>query len=151
MVRKNLGLNRVLWLAALTDQACVIVSIDWRTSATILLVLQANEWVVLLSNRRKEHRKPKEWAKASYNSVLVEGNIDNWFCQTICFALDAKYTKKIITASRHHLKPIQGGTENSLCGTWHCKCKKCTVHFWAVQLQNFSSSKLFTYTVCLRI
>ena len=37
------GQNRVLWLKALTDQACVIVSNDWTTSATILLVLPANE------------------------------------------------------------------------------------------------------------
>ena len=36
-------LNRALWLKALTDQACMIVSINWRTPATILLVLQANE------------------------------------------------------------------------------------------------------------
>ena len=104
----------------MTDQACVIVSIDWRTPATILLVLQANERVVLLRNRRKEHRKPNARAKASYNSVLVEGNIDNWlrylsnhlFCFG-CLALEIcvdKYVRKIITASRNHLKPIQGAT-----------------------------------------
>ena len=33
------GLNRALWLKALTDQVCVIVLIDWRASATILSVL----------------------------------------------------------------------------------------------------------------
>ena len=83
----------------------------------ILLVVQANEWVVLISNLRKEHRMSKAWAKASYNSVLVEGNIDDWFCylsnHLFCFGcltveiwMD-KYIKKIITASRHHLKPIE--------------------------------------------
>ena len=98
----------------------MIVSIDWGTPATILLVLQANERVVLLSNRRKEHRKPKARAKASYNSGLVEGNIDDWFhylsnhlfcigCLAVEICMD-KYVRKIITASRNHLEPIQGGT-----------------------------------------
>ena len=40
MVRKHFVMNRVLWLEALTDQACVIVLINRRTPATILLVLQ---------------------------------------------------------------------------------------------------------------
>ena len=62
----------MFWLEVLTDQACVIVSIDRRTPATILLVLQANEC------RRKEHQRPKARAKASYNSVLLEGNIDDY-------------------------------------------------------------------------
>ena len=108
------GLNRALWLEVLTDQVCMIVLIDWRTSATILLVLQANEWVVLLSNQRRKHRRPKAREKASYNSVLVEGNIDDWFCYLLnclfCFGslkveicMD-KYIRKIITASGDHLK-----------------------------------------------
>ena len=79
--------------------------------------LQANEWVILLSNRRKEHRSPKARAKASYNSVfLVEGNIDDWFhylsnhlfcfgCLAVVICMD-EYVRKIITASRNHLKPI---------------------------------------------
>ena len=79
MVRNCFDLNRALWLEALTDQACVIVSIDWMTPVTILLVLQANEWVVSLSNRRKEYQRSKARAKASHNNVLVEGNIDNLF------------------------------------------------------------------------
>ena len=69
----------------------MIVSIDWRTPATILLVLQANECVISLSNWRKEHRRLKVQAKALYNSVLVEGNIDDWFryLSNHLFALDA--------------------------------------------------------------
>ena len=43
LVRNIFDLNRVLWLEVLTDQAFVIVSIDWSTLVTILLVLQANE------------------------------------------------------------------------------------------------------------
>ena len=120
MVRKHFWLKQSTWLKALTDQAYVIVSTDWRTPEIILLVLQANEWLVLLSNRRKEHQRPKAWAKAPHNSALVEGNIDNWFhyllnhlfhfgCLTVKRCMD-KYTKKIITASRHHITPIQGGT-----------------------------------------
>ena len=35
-------LNRVIWFEALPAQVCVIVSIDWRSPATVLLVLQAN-------------------------------------------------------------------------------------------------------------
>ena len=41
---------------------------------------------------------------------------DYAICCTICFPLVAveicvdKYVRKIITASRNHLKPIQGGT-----------------------------------------
>ena len=49
-----------------------------------------------------------------FNETLTTGST---ICQTICFALDAwqwnymdQYVKKIITASRNHLKPIQGGT-----------------------------------------
>ena len=74
----------------------------------------------MLSNRRKEHRRSKARAKASYNSVLVEGNIDDWFrylsnylfclgCLAVVICMD-EYIRKIITASRNHLKPIQGGT-----------------------------------------
>ena len=65
----------------------MIVSVEWRTPATILLILQANELVVLLSNQRKEHQRPK----ASYSSVLVEGNLTTGsaICQAIYFALDA--------------------------------------------------------------
>ena len=77
MVRKPFC--RALWLEVLIDQACVIASIDWRTPVTILLVLQANEQVILLSNWRKEHQRPKAQIRISYNSVLVEGNIDDWF------------------------------------------------------------------------
>ena len=43
MVSKHFSFIRMLWLEVLTDQVCVIVSIDWRSPATILLVLQANE------------------------------------------------------------------------------------------------------------
>ena len=81
---------------------------------------KANEWVVLLSNRRKEYRRPKVWAKASYHGVLVERNTDDWFCYLLnhtiyfgCLAVELcmdKYIRKIITASAHHLKPVQGGT-----------------------------------------
>ena len=57
--------------------------------------------------------------KASYNSVLVEGNIDDWShhlsnhlfcfrCLKVEICMD-KYIRKIITASGHHFKPIQGG------------------------------------------
>ena len=57
----------------------MIVSINWRIPATILLFLQANQMSLLLSKLRKERQRPK----ASYNSVLVEGelegNIDDWF------------------------------------------------------------------------
>ena len=66
----------------------------------ILSVLQANEWVALLSNRRKEHRSPKARAKASYNSVLVEGNLDDWFHYVFVepfFALDAWQWKYVRT------------------------------------------------------
>ena len=74
----------------------------------------------MLRNQKKEHQRPKARAKASYNSVLVEGNIDDWFCHLLnhllCFGcliveicLD-KYVRKISTASGHHLKPIEGGT-----------------------------------------
>ena len=76
----------------------------------------------MVSNRRKEHQRPKAQAKASYNSsVLVEGNIDDWFrylsnhlfsfgCLAVEICMD-EYVRKIITASRNHLKPIQGGTK----------------------------------------
>ena len=39
----SISLIRALWLEALTDQACVIASINWRTPATILFALQPNE------------------------------------------------------------------------------------------------------------
>ena len=57
----------------------MIVSIDWRSPAIVLLVLQANEVCLFASNQNKEHQRPK----ASHNSVLivegeVEGNIDDW-------------------------------------------------------------------------
>ena len=73
------GLNRALLLEALTDQVCMIVSIDWRSPAIVLLVLQANEVCPFASNQNKERQRPK----ASHNGVLivegeVEGNIDDW-------------------------------------------------------------------------
>ena len=130
----------MLWLEALTDQACVIVSIDWRTPTTILFALQANEWVVLLHNRKKEHQRPKARAKASYNGVLVEGNIDDWFCYLLnhlfCFGCLAAVICMYITVSRNHLKPIQRVEQQekkryNTC--FHCKyycvslCSTCDV------------------------
>ena len=55
------------------------------------------------------------------NSVLVKGNTDDWFrylsnhlfhfgCLAVELCMD-KYVRKIIIASRNHLKPIQGGKE----------------------------------------
>ena len=118
--KKTFGLNRALWLKAWMTKHTWLFQWIGGLQPLILLVLQANEWIVLLSNRRKEHRRPKTWAKASYNTVLVEGNIYNWFhylsnllfcfgCLTAEICMD-KYIRKIITASGHHLKPAQGGT-----------------------------------------
>ena len=42
-------------------------------SGNYSVVLQANQMSLLLSKLRKERRRPK----ASYHSVLVEGNIDD--------------------------------------------------------------------------
>ena len=64
-----------------------------------------------------KYQKPKVQEKASYNSVLVEGNSNNWFhyllnhlfsfgCLTVEICMD-KYIRKIITVSGHHLKPVQ--------------------------------------------
>ena len=50
----------------------------------------------------------------------MEGNIDDWFrylsnhlfcfeCLAVEICMDI-YVRKIVTASRNHLKPIQGGT-----------------------------------------
>ena len=55
----------------------------------------------------------KTQTEASYNSVLEKGNIDNWFrylsnhlfCFGCLICVD-KCVRKIITASRNHLKSI---------------------------------------------
>ena len=78
----------------LTDQVCVIVSINCRSPVTVLFILLANEVNLLLSNRNKEHQKPK----SSHNGILLEGevksNIDDWYSfvePSIIFTLEWKY------------------------------------------------------------
>ena len=51
----------------------MIVSIDWRSPAIVLVVLQANEVSLFVSNRNKEHQR----SKALHNGVLiVEGEVE---------------------------------------------------------------------------
>ena len=76
-------MNRALWCQALADQACMIVSIDWRTTATTLPVFYKH---MLPKNRKKEYWKSNAISITAIMSSMLRRSLYPLF--SYCFMLN---------------------------------------------------------------